>query len=523
MMSDLGLGSWPARRARMDGAAIALEQGDRHLDYATLADRVEALAGGLARLGVKAGDRVAYLGPNDLSTFETLFATGRLGGIFVPLNLRLAAAEISYMLADCGASVLVHGPDQAGLVRAADPAAAGVRHVVPIANSPQEQGDSRYERLLTPGAGGCAPSSPVTLEDDALILYTSGTTGRPKGAVLTHGNITFNTVNQLAHLDVLRSDTVVCTAPLFHVTGLGQVSLPTLFKGGRVIVAPKFDPAWLLRTIAQHAVAAFSAVPTMLQLLCDSPDWDTADLSSLRYVVFGGSPVDERVARAWRERGVDVLQGYGMTEAAPGVLMTLPGTAAGHPASTGVPHFFTDVQLLPLEGSGRIGGSGLRPAEGTGELLVRGPNVFRGYWRRPAETAAVLEPDGWYHGGDVLTIDGDGWGYVVDRVKDVIISGGENIYPAEVEAVLRQLPAIADCAVIGVPDQRWGEVGVAYLVPAPGRSLDEAQVRAHLESRLARFKVPRYLKIVSGLPRTATGKLQRSLLRPGPPETGRCP
>jgi fatty-acyl-CoA synthase len=484
----------------MAGSAIAFRQPepggpDRALDFATLARRVDALAAGLSELGVRRGERVAYLGPNDIATFETFFAAGRLGAIFVPLNIRLAAAEIAYMLGDCGAAVLVHGPAQADLVEQADPAAHGVRHVVPLGPD--------YERLV--GDGGL-PAGEVGLDDDALILYTSGTTGRPKGAVLTHRNMTFNTINQLAHLDVLRSDTVVCTAPLFHVTGLGQVSLPTLFKGGCVVVAPKFDPATLLRMIGSYGIAAFSAVPTMLQMLCDSPEWADADLSSLRYVVYGGSPVIERVARAWLARGVEVLQGYGMTEAAPGVLMALPGQAAANPVSTGVPHFFTDVELRAPTGD-------QVPIPGTGELLVRGPNVFRGYWHRQEETAAVLDDQGWFRSGDVLRIDDEGLGYVVDRVKDVIISGGENIYPAEIEAVLRLLPEIADCAVVATPDERWGEVGVAYLVAAPDARLDEAVVLAHLAERLARFKVPKYVRVVPDLPKTATGKVRRNVLR----------
>ena len=474
----------------MDGSAVAFRQGDRAVDYATLAARVEALARGLSGLGVGRGDRVAYLGLNDIATFETFFACGRLGAIFVPLNYRLAAPEIAYLLGDCGATVFVYGPEHADLVTAA---AAGVPHVVALGEA--------YERLLT---GGEPVESTVDLADDALILYTSGTTGRPKGAVLTHGSITFNTLNQLAHLDVLRGDTVVCTAPLYHVTGLGQISLPTLFKGGTVIVAPRFEPAGLLALIGAERVVAFSAVPTMLQLLRDCPEWAAADLSSLRCVVYGGSPIDERVALAWRERGVETLQGYGMTEAAPGVLMQLPGAAT--PLSAGVPHFYTEVALLGPDGTRRA-------APAAGELVARGPNMFRGYWKRPEDTARVLGPDGWFRSGDVVRIGADGLGYIVDRVQDVIISGGENIYPAEVEGVLRALPGIADCAVVGVPDQRWGEVGVAFLVPAAGARLDDAEVRAYLESNLARFKVPKYLRVVTELPRTSTGKIQRGQLR----------
>ena len=258
-----------------------------------------------------------------------------------------------------------------------------------------------------------------------MILYTSGTTGRPKGAVLTHGNLTFNTMNQLAHADVLRTDTALAIAPLFHASGLGQVSLPTLFKGGRVAVLPRFDPAAVLEAIQALRIASFGAAPTMLQMLCEHPAFAGTDLGSLRYVIYGGSMVAERVAVAWQRRGVVLLQGYGMTEASPGVHLASPDGAPERPTSIGSPHFFTDVAFSPL-GDGDDDGR-------SGELLVRGLNVFRGYWNRPQDTARALA-DGWFHSGDVVRVDQDGWAYVVDRIKDMIISGGENIYPAEVEA-----------------------------------------------------------------------------------------
>jgi fatty-acyl-CoA synthase len=491
-MPDLGVGSWPARRARIDPAGVALRQGDRELTYAELAARVEALAGGLARRGVGAGDRVAYLGPNDISTFETFFAAGRLGALFTPLNTRLAGPEVARLVADCAPAVLVHHPDLAAAVPAGPDA-------VPLG--------AAYQALLA-GAGP-APVE-VGLADPALLLYTSGTTGVSKGAVLSHGNLTFNTMNQLAHVDVLSSDVALCTAPLFHVTGLGQVSLPALFKGGTVVVAPRFDPAWMLATIARQRITCFSAVPTMLQLLCDHPDWAAADLGSLRYVVYGGSSVQQRVARAWLDRGVTVLQGYGMTEASPGVVLATPAGAAARPVSAGVPHFFTDTALLGEE-PGTAGA--VRPGPGVGELLVRGPNVFTGYWNRPAETAASLLPGGWFRTGDVVRVEDDGWSYVVDRVKDMIISGGENIYPAEVEAALVELPEIADCAVVAVPDQRWGEVGLAFVVTRPGATLTGEAVRARLDGRLARYKIPKFVRFVPELPRTASGKVRRGELR----------
>ena len=497
-MKGPGIGSWPARRARMEPDRIALATDDEELSYAAFAERVEATGALLRELGVGPGERVAYLGPNSIDTFVCFFATARIGAIFVSLNTRLAGPEIGYMLEDSGSVVLVHGPECAEVVAAANPAERGVKHVLTLAELRTGTVDRAVEVTW--------PDQPVDHDDPALILYTSGTTGRPKGAVLTHGNITWNTVNQLAHVDVLSTDVALCAAPLFHVTGLGQVSMPTLLKGGTVVVVPKFDAGSFLAAIERRRATSFAAVPTMLQMLCDHPDWERTDLSSLRYVVYGGSPTTERVATAWLSRGVVLQQGYGMTEAAPGVFMALPHGAQERPVSTGMPHFFTDVQLETPDGQRTSG-------PGQGELLVRGPHVFAGYWQRPDETAEALSEDGWYRSGDVARVDDDGWAYIVDRVKDLIISGGENVYPAEVEAVITELPGVVEAAVVAVPDERWGEVGCAYVVLRTDAQLDEPSLRAHLEERLARYKVPRYLELRDELPRNATGKLLRAQLR----------
>ena len=501
-MNIPGIGSWPARRARMNPDLIALATDEEELSYTELTAKVEATARALGELGVAAGERVAYLGQNSIDTFVCFFATARLGAVFVSLNTRLAAPEIAYMLQDSGSAVLVHGSECTELVRAAGPASSGVGHV--LTTEELRRSTTMHPREVS------WPDELVPHDDAVLILYTSGTTGRPKGAVLTHGNITWNTINQLAHVDVLSTDVALCVAPLFHVTGLGQVSMPTLLKGGTVVVVPKFDAGAFLALIERRRATSFSAVPTMLQMLCDHPDWGSADLSSLRYVIYGGSPITERVAKAWLSRGVVLQQGYGMTEAAPGVFMGLPEGAVSRPVSAGVPHFFTDVLLEATDGV-------RSPGPGQGELLVRGPHVFAGYWRRPEETAGARTDDGWYRSGDVVRIDEDGWAYVVDRVKDVIISGGENIYPAEVEAVITELPGVVAAAVVSLPDERWGEVGCAYVCQRPtqgsGEALDEAALRRHLEQRLARYKIPRYIEFCEDLPTNATGKVLRSVLR----------
>jgi fatty-acyl-CoA synthase len=448
---------------------------------------------------------VAYLGVNAVEVFETFFATWLLGAVAVPLNYRLSGAEIRYMLDDSGASVLVHSADANAQVSAAVPLPDTLRHVVAVDPDSRPVEGPEFEAEVA--AGPTLDSEPhVSLDDPAILLYTSGTTGRPKAAVLTHGNLTWNTMNQLAHVDVLGTDRALCISPLFHCVGLGQVTLPTLLKGGSVEAIAKFDPGEVLDRIGEAGITSFSAVPTMLQMMCEHPAWSTADLSSLHTVIYGGSPVQERVARAWLDRGVQLLQGYGMTEASPGVYMSTHDGTAAHPTASGVPHFFTDVALLRDGHPVPVGGE---PAE----LVVRGPNVFTGYWNRPEDTAASFVDGQWFRTGDVLRVEEDGWAHVVDRVKDMYISGGENVYPAEVEAVAVQLDAVANCAVVGLADRRWGEVGVAYVQPREGATLTEAELRAHLEANLARYKVPKYVEFVPELPHNATGKIRRVELR----------
>ncbi|WP_216901059.1 acyl-CoA synthetase [Nocardia alni] len=530
-MIDAGLGSWPARRARMEPGAIALVQGERRIDYGTLAARVDALAAALADLGIGRGDRVAYLGPNDIATFETLFAATHLGAIFVGLNTRLTAAEIAHMLTDCEPSVLVLAPDTRATgadaaartthpprlihlrdrtadttpVTLVDPAASGGAHPMVAPSTPHSLDTSDYEHILAAHAGTTPPATSVALDDPAIILYTSGTTGNPKGAILTHGNITWNTLGQFAHFSLGRTDVSLCSAPLFHVLGLGQITLPTLYAGGTVVVVPKFDAREFLTIVQRERATAFPLAPTMLQMLCELPEWDSADISSVRCVAYGGSPVIERVARAWLARGIQVLQGYGMTEASPGVFMALEYGAAAHPVSPGVPHFFTETALLTEDGT-------ILEGPGTGELLVKGPHVFAGYWNQPEATDRAFV-EGWLRTGDIVRIDPDGWAHIVDRVKDMIISGGENIYPAEVEAAITRTEDVADCAVVAVPDQKWGEVGLAFLVARPGHTPEPESLRAQLKTSLAHYKIPKHYVLCDSLPRNATGKIQRLPLR----------
>ncbi|GAA1569613.1 long-chain fatty acid--CoA ligase [Actinomadura kijaniata] len=502
-MRNEGIGSWTARRARKTPGKTAVVHGGTRLTYAGLHERATRFAHALRDLGVRRGDRVAYLGPNHPAFLETLFAAGMLGAVFVPLNTRLAAPELTHCLADSGTGVLVYAPEQA---EAAAATTAPVRHRVALAGpGPDALG---YEDLLA-GAAADPIDEAVSLDDPCMIMYTSGTTGRAKGAMLTHGNITWNAVNVLVDIDLAADEVALVVAPLFHTAGLNMLCLPTLLKGGAVVLMPAFDPAGVLAAIEAHRVTYMFGVPVMYDAMAACPAWPAADLSSLRQLNCGGAPVPPGTIRVYQQRGLSFSQGYGMTEASPGVLYLTREDSVRKAGTAGVPHFFTDVRVVDAadHDADRDAGPGDK-----GEVLVAGPNVMRGYWGRPDETARAVT-DGWFRSGDVATVDADGYVTIVDRVKDMIISGGENIYPAEVETVLLDHPDVAECAVIGVPDQRWGEVGRALVVPAPGARPDGEELLGFLRDRLARYKVPRSVVVVSELPRNPTGKILKKTLR----------
>ncbi|MER7561722.1 o-succinylbenzoate--CoA ligase [Streptomyces sp. NPDC097941] len=494
-MRNEGLGSWPARRARKTPHRTALIHGDTTVTYAELRTRVTRLAHALRARGIRRGDRVAYLGPNHPSYLETLFAAGSLGAVFVPLNTRLAGPEIGYQLSDSGARALVYGPSHAGLV-AGLPGSTDVRTYVEVG--------AEYEQLLAESAAEPI-DEPVTADDTCIIMYTSGTTGRPKGAMLTHGNLTWNAINVLVDTDLIADERALVSAPLFHTAGLNMLTLPVLLKGGTCVLVEAFDPSATFDLIERHRITFMFGVPTMFEQVARHQRWADADLSSLRILTCGGSPVSTPLIAAYQERGLTFLQGYGMTEASPGTLFLDAEHAISKAGSAGVPHFFSDVRVVRPD---------LAPVDvdETGEVVLRGPHVMPGYWGLPEETAASFA-DGWFRSGDAARVDEDGYVFIVDRIKDMIISGGENIYPAEIEDLLLGHPDIAECAVIGVPDDKWGEVPRAVVVPREGAAPDPDEVLASLAGRLAKYKIPKSVVIADELPRTASGKLLKSRVR----------
>ncbi|GAA4468710.1 acyl-CoA synthetase [Phytohabitans houttuyneae] len=492
-MRNQGVGSWAARRARMSPERVAVVHDGREYTYREVAERTARLAHVLAARGIGRGDRVAYLGPNHPTLLEMLLATGVLGAAFVPLNTRLAAPELAYILRDSGAAALIWSPRLAGVVEELK------------ATVPYELSLDGYEAALST----VEPEPldlPVAPDETCMLMYTSGTTGRPKGVMLTHANVTWNTVNLLVDVDITSTEVTLVSAPMFHVAALNQTVLPTFCKGGTAILVSAFDPDATLELIERHRVTFLFGVPAMFQAIARSPRWAEADLSSVRSAICGGAPVPEPLIATYRQRGVTFMQGYGLTESAPGATFLRAGDSPAKAGSAGTPSFFTDVRLAAPDGGP------VAPHE-PGEVQIQGPNVMAGYWGQPAETAAALTGDGWLRTGDVAVADDEGYLYIRDRIKDLIISGGENIYPAEVEDVIYQHPAVAECAVIGVPDERWGEVGRAVVVLRAGARLDPAQLLAFLDGKIARYKIPKSVVLAEGLPRTASGKVLKQELR----------
>jgi fatty-acyl-CoA synthase len=439
---------------------------------------------------------VAYLGPNHSAFAETLFATGTLGAVILPLNTRLATPELAFIIADAGAELLVWAPEVASTV-------AGLRELHPF-RAEVPVGDDYEARIA--GAAGEPIDEPVTLDEICMIQYTSGTSGHPKGVMMSHANIVWNCFNLLLDIDVRSDEVTLVSAPMFHTAALNQTFLPTILKGGTAVLMSAFDPQRALDLIGEHGVTWMFGVPAMYQSIAQSPAWADADLSSVRTLMCGGAPVPESLIRTYHERGLTFLEGYGLTEASPGALFLRAEESLSKIGSAGTPCFFTDVRVVGPDGGD------VAPGE-TGEVIIQGPNVMAGYWQLPEATEDAFYAEGWLRSGDAATVDDDGFVYIVDRIKDMIISGGENIYPAEVEQALYQHPAIADCAVIGVPDQRWGEVGRAVVALRPGATASADEIIGFLSGKLAKYKIPKSVVVVQALPHNAAGKLLKGPLR----------
>ena len=493
------------RANRPDKEAVRELSPPRSVSYAELDARADALAVHLVSLGIVRGDRVALLAHNGVEFFDLQFACGRVGAIAVLLNWRLTVPELAYILDDSAPQLLIHDVEFTDTAQALQ-RQCGIPALLCIDKRGGEAANA-YESALDTCRGQPAPRAALTHDDVVTIMYTSGTTGHPKGAMITHGMNFWNCTN-LATPSGVGKDTVhLSVLPLFHTGGLNCYSNPVLHAGGTVVVMRTFDPGQALRVIGDPAqrITHFFGVPAPYQFMAQHPDFATTDLSRLRSAGVGGAPCALAILRAWAERGVLLMQGFGMTETSPACIFLDPADALRKLGSTGKALMHTEARIVDA------GGADCGPNQ-IGELWVAGPNITPGYWNRPDATAAAFEGR-WLKTGDAARQDDEGFFYIVDRWKDMYISGGENVYPAEVENVLYQLPQVAEAAVIGVPSERWGEVGLAVLVLKPGQALDRDTVVGYCTERLARFKLPHDIAILDALPRNATGKVLKRALR----------
>jgi fatty-acyl-CoA synthase len=507
------------RRARsLYGSKLGVVCGDLRLTYAEFFDRCDRLSRALVALGVAPGDPVAYLAYNCHRLLEGYYGVVQMGGILLPLNIRLSPDEFAYILNDSGARVLLFDSDFRDVVAALQPRLRSVRHFVPLDRATGDPWSSpaTYDALLE--AAGPGPFLEIEPDEDAVaeLFYTSGTTADPKGVMLTHRNLYLHALTVIIACGLRDTDVQAHTIPLFHVNGWGAPQSLTCM-GGTHVMQRRFDPGRVLETIERERVTVMALVPTMVNALLHYPDLAKHDTSSLRMVKVGGAaPSAPMIAAVEKAFGCTCYTGYGLTETSPVIAVALPkATTAGETpdqrqrrqAMTGWAQVGVELRVVDEQGKD------VRP-DGTevGEILARGDAVMKGYWNKPDETARALA-GGWFHTGDMATIDAEGYLLIVDRKKDIIISGGENIASIEIEQCLAAHDAVFEVAVIPVPDPKWGEVAKAVVVLKPGAAATEAEILDCCRGRLAGFKCPRSIDFVESLPKGGTGKILKKLLR----------
>jgi fatty-acyl-CoA synthase len=491
-----------ARNAAFTPEKPALVFEGETLSYAAFNMRIEQTARALkAEYGVSRGDRVAILSLNRPDYLVLLYACARLGAMLVPLNWRLAAAEQLFILSDAAVKMLVLEQAFAEILPELNKSLPDT-HIIGLDFTPPR--GSAFDAL--PGrAHGDGRNPHVDLTCPLLIVYTSGTTGRPKGAVLRQDALLWNGVMSQHMHGLTSSDHILTVLPFFHVGGLNIQTTPALHFGATVTIHSRFTPEAALKAIEQERPTLTVLVPAIIQAVTEHPDWATTDLSSLKAVSTGSTIVPPHLIERFVARGVPVLQVYGSTETCPVAVYTRLGGDLSREGSTGLPGLACEAVVIDDAGAEL-------QADAPGEIAVRGPNVFTEYWGNADATREALH-DGWYRTGDIGRRDSDGYFWVHDRKKNLIISGGENIYPAEVERVLLEHSDVAECGVIGRPDARWDEVPVAYVIRRNGCVVEAEELKAHVLTQLARFKVPREFVFVDDLPRTALGKVQHFMLR----------
>jgi len=490
---------------------VAAICGDTRLSFQELDERVNRLSSALSGLGLKKTDRISVLSFNCHRFLELYYGIAQLGAVVVPINFRLQPPEIKYIVNHSGSKAIAVDPALVSLIEPIRTELQSIEHFILISDN-QQKGYLSHEELL--GGGNPNYHGPDVREDELLgLFYTSGTTAEPKGVMLSHKNMLSNIVHSEGVYNYFPEDIYLHAAPMFHLADGAAVFSHTT-RGATQVFIPRFDPRQVLETIAQERVSLLLLVPTMLNFVLQQPDIDSYDLSSLRHLTYGASPIaPDLLKRAMKVLNCEFGQGYGLTEASP--LLTVlkhedhlvtDENGANRLTSCGKPVNGVDVKVVKEDGTE------VRPGE-VGEIIARGPNIMLGYWKRPEETEDTLR-DGWLHTGDLATVDDEGYIYLVDRKKDMIVTGGENVYSTEVEAVLYAHPAVKEAAVIPIPDPDWGEAVHACVAVRDGKQVTAEELQEFCHSQLANYKVPRSIEFIEGeLPKGGTGKILKKLLK----------
>jgi fatty-acyl-CoA synthase len=499
-----GIGSWVKKRAVLSADREAVVDGDRRLSYLELNQRVNRLAIALQRLGLKHGDRCGILAYNCLEYVEVIFAAAKLGLILVPLNWRLSPAELVFNLSDSGTDLLFYDIEfnEVAVQITAD---ISLKQMIALGSQEASTINSYEDLLARQPDNEPQPDQPVGLDTAHIIMYTAGTTGRPKGAVLSQGASFFNALNLQLDMNFTPNDRNLLVLPMFHIGGIGLFTLPMLYAGGTVVIQRTFDPQVTLHLLKAQNITLFFGVAAVFLFLIQHPDFKPEVFENVRVVMSGGAPLPVSLVKQYHEAGIVLQQGFGMSEAAPSISTLSKDLALKKAGSIGKALFHVEAKVVDDDMNDL-------PAGDVGELVIRGPNLLQGYWKRPEDTEEAFS-GGWFHTGDMARMDDEGDLYIVDRKKDMFISGGENVYPAEVENAVFELPQVAEAAVIEVKDEKWGEVGRAIVALKPEEQLTEQAVIRFLKGRLAKYKIPKRVVFVDNLPRNAAGKVLKNELR----------
>jgi fatty-acyl-CoA synthase len=501
----MNVGDWIRKWSILEPKKKALYSEDHPLTYQELNHRTNQLCHLLLEIGIKKGDRIAVLLHNCHQYIEIFFGLSKIGAILVPLNWRLAGPELEFILQDSGSTMLIFQPEFEDVVSSIRPRLNFSNGNYLTLGDPCPEWAIEYEKAIKKRPIH-EPLGNESLgdEDPHVIMYTSGTTGIPKGAVLSHRKTFFNVLNADMVYNLTSKDIVMVTRPMFHSGGLLVEAAPVLYKGGTLIIRKRFRPNEILETIQKYKVTLLELAATVYQFILHDYHLDQYDLSSVRCFFTGGERIPVSMLKEYQKRGIIISQIFGQTESS--TITFLPTEkAAKKIGSVGLPVFHGEVRIV-----GKIGKE-VGPGE-VGEIIIKGPTLMSGYWNRPDLTAETIR-DGWLYTGDLAKRDEQGYIFIVDRERDLYISGGENVYPAEIEKVLFTHPKILDAGVVGVPDEKWGEVGKAYIVLKHGETMSEEEALKFLRGKVGKYKIPKYVDFVEELPKTASGKTQKYLLK----------